>query len=76
MTAKKVSIGTTPTAKPATVDAWVDNHAGQGAMKRLTFDIPEDLHRAIKVQCAQRGTKIADEIRELLSQKYGFDPHP
>ena len=37
-------------------------------MKRLTIDIPERLHRAVKAQCAMRGTKIADEIRELLLQ--------
>lgn len=40
-------------------------------MKRLTIDVPESLHRSIKTQCAMRGTKIADEVRELLLQKYG-----
>jgi hypothetical protein len=40
-------------------------------MKRLTLDIPADLHRAIKTACASRGTKIVDELRELLVQKYG-----
>ena len=38
--------------------------------KRLTIDIPSYLHRSIKSQCALRGTKIADELRELLSEKY------
>lgn len=41
------------------------------ANKRLTIDVPESLHRAIKMQCASRGAKIADEVRELLMQKYG-----
>lgn len=45
--------------------------ASAGKMKRLTLDIPEELHRAIKTICAMRGTKIADELRELLAQKYG-----
>ncbi|KFD17749.1 hypothetical protein GSMA_00009 [Serratia marcescens subsp. marcescens ATCC 13880] len=40
-------------------------------MKRLTIDIPESLHKAIKSACALRGTKIADEVRELLYDKYG-----
>ena len=40
-------------------------------MKRLTIDIPEELHRTIKSQCAARGTKMADEVRELLLQNYG-----
>lgn len=43
------------------------------SMKRLTIDISESLHRKIKSTCAMRGTKIADEVRELLLQKYGKD---
>lgn len=75
---KKIAIGTKPTNKPASADAWVEDRsttaaaAGEAdAMKRLTIDIPESLHRTIKAQCAMRGTKIADEVRELLLQKYG-----
>lgn len=79
MTAKKVQIGVKPTNKPApavAADAWVESRSqGQGSdpeqMKRLTIDVPESLHRQIKTACAQRGTKIADEVRELLLQKYG-----
>lgn len=74
---KKVPIGTKPTAAKAaatpTADAWVDDRANgdeQEAMKRLTIDVPESLHRTIKTQCAMRGTKIADEVRELLIKKY------
>lgn len=73
---KKVSIGAKPTNKaaPAQADAWVENRSTDNepeAMKRLTIDVPASLHRAIKTQCAMRGTKIADEVRELLIQKYG-----
>ncbi|MBB4076874.1 hypothetical protein GGR08_001185 [Bartonella fuyuanensis] len=72
---KKIKIGTKPTNKsiPLTADSWVASHKGSmnGGMKRLTIDIPENLHRLIKVSCASRGTKIADEVRELLAQKYG-----
>lgn len=78
MTTKKVAIGARPTAaKPAPeqADQWVENRtpieaAESVPMKRLTIDVPADLHRAIKSQCALRGTKIADEVRELLLQKY------
>ena len=75
MSTKKVSIGTKPTSKaaPAAADAWVENRSpaeGPEPMKRLTIDVPASLHRAIKTQCAVRGTKIADEVRELLMQKY------
>lgn len=76
MSTKKVSIGTKPTNKPApaAADAWVESRSDGNepeAMKRLTIDVPASLHRAIKAQCAMRGTKIADEVRELLLQKYG-----
>ena len=76
MNAKKVLIGARPTGtttvQPA--DAWVDSRAAADApeaMKRLTIDVPASLHRTIKAQCAMRGAKIADEVRELLLQKYG-----
>ena len=73
---KKVTIGAKPTNKSAqaSTDEWVENRSTASSpepMKRLTIDIPESLHRAIKMQCASRGTKIADEVRELLIQKYG-----
>lgn len=76
MSTKKVSIGAKPTNKPApaAADAWVENRTAADEpeqMKRLTIDVPVSLHRAIKSQCAMRGTKIADEVRELLIQKYG-----
>lgn len=78
---KKVSIGARPTTvKPAPVEAdqWVESRTPvapepepNAPSKRLTIDIPADLHRRIKSQCALRGTKIADEVRELLLLKYG-----
>ncbi|MDN7570776.1 hypothetical protein QZM56_40540 [Burkholderia contaminans] len=77
MSTKKVQIGTKPTNKPAppaAADAWVESRSNGDEpeqMKRLTIDIPESLHRRIKGSCGMRGTKIADEVRELLIQKYG-----
>ena len=79
MSAKKVSLSGKPTKKaaPANADEWVTkqsaSEAGEaptGKMKRLTIDIPEELHKIVKTQCAMRGTKIADEVRNLLIQKY------
>ncbi|KPX86248.1 MULTISPECIES: hypothetical protein [Pseudomonas syringae group genomosp. 2] len=74
MSAKKILIGAKPTVNAA-AEEWVQNREVQAsdkeANKRLTIDIPESLHRAIKIQCAERGNRIADEVRELLLQKYG-----
>jgi ParG len=38
--------------------------------KRLTVDIPEDLHRRIKVHCAGKGSQISDIVRELLAKEF------
>ncbi len=74
---KKVSIAPRPSARQA--DEWVSAPAkaaatagkGEGAMKRLTIDIPASLHRKVKAECAAEGLKMADVVRELLVKKYG-----
>jgi hypothetical protein len=87
MSAKKISFGAKP-ERPEKADAWVDGSAldqqiapepEQGSiepstvkMKRLTIDVPEELHRRIKIGCAQRGVKMADVIRELLEKYFPF----
>jgi len=40
-------------------------------MKRLTIDVPLTLHKRIKTQCAMKGDKMADVIRELPEQHFG-----
>lgn len=71
-------------ANPA--DAWVnektaDVSEGQGSnvvplhepaepMKRFTIDVSESLHKRIKSQCAMRGVKMADIIRDLLEREF------
>jgi hypothetical protein len=65
--------------KPATPDEWVRNApaseqpsapATQQATKRFTIDVPLDLHSRIKVECAGRGLKMADVLRELLKREF------
>jgi predicted DNA binding CopG/RHH family protein len=77
MNRKKVSLAAKPrptAATAATADDWVQSRrveAGNGeAMKRLTVDVPSSLHTRIKSQCALRGVKMADEIRELLEKHF------
>lgn len=77
MSGKKVTFGAKPTKPAPSADAWVESRSVEEEqlpiekMKRLTIDIPESLHKSIKSACALRGTKIADEVRELLYNKYG-----
>ena len=74
---KKVTIAPKPQsgrqAATADPDEWVRTGRieEREAMKRLTIDVPASLHTRIKVQCAERGVKIADEVRALLEQHFG-----
>ena len=77
MIGKRVAIGLKPgTQKRA--DDWVSDVATtapeeEGApapiMKRLTIDIPEDLHRTLKVKAASEGVKMADLVRAWITER-------
>ena len=51
--------------------ASLSRQQAEEKMKRLTIDIPADLHRQIKTGCAARGEKMADVVRELLLREFG-----
>ena len=83
MATKKVSIIARPTtAEVPRADAWVANReAGEAAvvpepvaepMKRLTIDLPESLHHALKLYCLVNRTTIADVARDLFSKQCGL----
>ena len=71
-------------ARPAQpeADAWVGGGGAEAVasatkpakqpvpMKRLTLDIPEELHRRVKSGCATRGEKIADVVRRYLDAEF------
>ena len=74
MTKKTVSIASKSNLKENTPkpDNWVSNRtpSNNEKMKRLTIDVTQTLHAKIKVACAQRGTKMADEIRAILEREF------
>jgi hypothetical protein len=39
-------------------------------MKRLTIDVTADAHQRLSVGCAQRKTKIAEVIREIIDREF------
>ena len=43
----------------------------QAVMKRLTLDIPADLHRRIKGKAVMEGVTMVNMLRELLEENYG-----
>ena len=76
---KRVDIGTRPTTResgPApNPDAWVTNQESTGPgeperRKRLTIDLPESLHRRVKIACAMEDTTIVEVVRELLGERF------
>jgi hypothetical protein len=40
-------------------------------MKRLTLDLPEGLHRAIKRRAVEEGVTMVEMLRTLLEERYG-----
>lgn len=81
MSAKTIPF-TTPRALAPNADAWVKEqsptpspqaipeNAPQERTKRLTVDVPEPLHRRIKLDSFNRGLLMADVVRQLLTEKY------
>ena len=83
---KKVAFKLPRKAAEADVDQWVQNARPDDRetrtkttsappspaeeMKRFTIDVPVELHRRIKTQCAMRGSKMADVLRELLEREF------
>lgn len=48
----------------------VEAAAPKERMSRFTIDVPESLHRRVKMQCAGRGVKMADMMRDLLEREF------
>lgn len=57
-----------------TADAWIskgrEQTAGKPATTKLTLLLPVELHRRMKVRCAERGELMADVIRSFLEREF------
>lgn len=67
MAAKQVAI-TSPARSSQQAESWVQDKAGE-PVKRLTIEIPAQLHAQVKAACALRGVKMKDLVRTLLEQE-------
>lgn len=81
---KKIAFSMRPKPTPTSAEDWVHGSADTGhervqagataapqePMKRFTIDVPLGLHRRIKTQCAMRGQKMADALREILEREF------
>jgi predicted HicB family RNase H-like nuclease len=71
---KKLSIGLRPgTVRDA--EEWVNERPDDEqkpvedvSLKRLTIDIPENLHRKLKVKAATEGVRMADLVRAWITE--------
>ena len=52
--------------------AWSTSPQLPVRTKRLTLDLPEPLHRAIKKNAAEEGVTMAQKLRALLREHYCF----
>jgi hypothetical protein len=62
--------GAPPKPVPPIVDETGPLPAPKMPMKRLTFDIPANLHRRMKIACVQDGREMAAVIREMLEARF------
>ena len=67
MAEKRVSI-TSPARPSQRAESWVQDKAGE-PVKRLTIELPAQLHAQVKAECALRGVKMKDLVRTLLEQE-------
>jgi methyl coenzyme M reductase subunit D len=74
---KKINIEIKPskTLHSSTSEEWINKRNGpfpneKEAMVRFVMDMPEDLHRTIKIYCAERKLKVSHEVRKILQKHF------
>jgi hypothetical protein len=76
---KRVNFSVRPRAAreplPATPEQWVREGKGaaEGPQKRLTLNLPADLHTAFKGRCVVEGITIQDKVRVLIERELTTD---
>lgn len=74
MNQKTVAFKKLPPA-PRAAESWVEGSqaiAGTTSMQmtRLTLDLPTDLHRRLKVHCAEQGIRMAEILRTIIEREF------
>jgi ParG len=63
-----------PTALARPAEDWVEARTRPtstiGSTKRLTVDVSADLHKRLKIHCANTERQISDVVRDLLEREY------
>lgn len=77
-TKKKVNFAQKPKANVSNIEEWVSDRTTEKSeplkkaekIKRLTLDLPESLHQAIKMKAVERGETMADMLRTILEENF------
>ena len=74
MNGKQVSVGPKPARNQAT-ESWVNGsvdkpETGNPWTARLTIDVTPELRGRIKIVAFERGTTVAEMLRELLEREF------
>lgn len=64
-----VSLGAEESATPAVEKKELKAPVERVRMKRLSMDLPEQMHKDLMKYCVDRGTKASILVRELLQKK-------
>ncbi|MCP9308692.1 hypothetical protein [Zymomonas mobilis] len=59
--------------KPSDVDQWVAKRNADDSAektKRVSLDIPADIHRKLKLQAMDEGKTMITLVREILAEKF------
>lgn len=69
MAGSRIDKAQTPRAKRASATAAPEEQTKE-ATKRLTLDVPESLHFAMKMRSVETDVPMVDEVTPLLLQHY------
>jgi hypothetical protein len=68
---KQIQIPSKPRADEWVAQGRETTTTAEQKMKRLTLDLPEGLHRAIKRRAVEEGVTMVEMLRKLLEERYG-----
>lgn len=76
MTRKTIGLRSARPTATVGADKWVESRTIELAteepvkMKPLVINVPEEMHVRLKSECAKRGVKMSDVIRDLINQEF------
>lgn len=82
MNRKRTGLGFRPQRPTATDDAdkWVESRVvetttqqpeqAEQPKKKLIIELPHEMHSRFKSQCAERGVKMSDVVRDLINKAF------